>query len=160
MTYDQHLQRRSHKISPPEASSPKRDDRFSWLLYLYGGRMLLAGAMILVLAYVMLDGGKEPFRASDGGPFAMLLLIFALYGILMGLCILARLRVAWVLLVIGKTLSLAFELLVLGVDSAATFAQQLNGRAGSELLSGSYLGAALSVAILIFLLGRKDWFYR
>ncbi|MFI0609537.1 MAG: hypothetical protein ACH37Z_16785 [Anaerolineae bacterium] len=160
MTYDQHVQRSSRRISPPAADSTKRDDRFSWLLYLIGGRTLLGGALMLFLGFALFGDQKEPWRAAEGGSLLALVLIPGLYGIIMGFLILGRLRVAWVLLVVGRTLGLAIQLMTLGVESVSTMAQRLNGAAGTDILSASYFGAALSVVVLIFLLGRKNWFYR
>lgn len=160
MTHDRVLPRSSSKISLSTSGSPKRDDRFSWLLYLLGGRTLLVGALALFFGVILLGGtGKTP-SADGSGPLMTLFIIYGLYQTLIGLCVLGRLRVAWLLLVLTHVVGLLFKLLTLGIASVATMAQQLNDAAGTQFLGGSYFSAALSVAVLIFLLGRKDWFYR
>lgn len=160
MTHDRYLQRSSSKISMSASGGPMRDDRFGWLLYLFGGRTLLGGAFSLLLGFVLLGGTGDMSRADGSLPFMMLFIIYGLYQILIGICVLSRLRIGWVLLVLTQVFSLLFDLLTLGVASVAAMAQQLNHAAGSEFLGGSYLSAAVSVAVLIFLLGRKNWFYR
>lgn len=160
MTYDQHVLRSPRRISTPAADSPKRDDRFSWLLYLLGGWTLLGGALMLFLGFALFGGQQESWRGAEGGPLLALFIIPGLYGTIMGFLILGRLRIAWVFLVMGRTLGLAIQLMTLGVGSVSAMAQRLNGAAGTDILSASYFGAAFSVLVLIFLLGRKNWFYR
>lgn len=160
MTHDRYLPHSSSKMSQSATDSPKRDDRFSWLLYIVGGRTLLGGAFSLFLGFVLLSGMGMKSSADGSLPFMVLILIYGLYHMLLGLCVLGRLRIAWVLLVLTQVIGLLFELLTLGIASVATMAQQLNHAAGSDFLGGSYFSAAISVAVLIFLLGRKDWFYR
>lgn len=160
MTHDRYLPRSSTMISQSAPGGPQRDDRFSWLLYLLGGRTLLVGALAVFFGVILLGGTGTTPSADGSGPLMTLFIIYGLYQMLIGLCVLGRLRVAWVLLVVTHVVGLLFKLLTLGIASVATMAQQLNQAAGSEFVGGSYLSAAVSVAVLIFLLGRKDWFYR
>ncbi|MBK7780161.1 MAG: hypothetical protein IPJ58_05095 [Ardenticatenia bacterium] len=72
-----------------------------------------------------------------------LFIIPGLYGTIMGFLILGRLRIAWVLLMIGRTLGLAIQLMALSVGSVSAMAQRLNGAAGTDILERQLLRRGL-----------------